>query len=149
MIGGSIGPPLSVNILCVCTHNYFRSQIAAALLRARGYRNVLSAGTATADLGPPPHPNVLNAISIYGAEARPYSPQSISQQLVEWADMILCAEEEHRAAVLRDFPGCKAELVVMNIPDDGVNNSEAVLDGARQISGFINDKGLFPGRYFI
>ena len=138
MIGGRTAlVRLASNILCVCTHNYFRSQITAALLRAEGFENVLSAGTATAYLGAPPHPHVQQAITLYGGQPVAYSAQPISRQLVDWADLIFCAEEEHRDSILVNFPECRAEVLVMNVADGGVDNEDAVLVAAGQIMTFI------------
>ena len=49
-----------------------------------------------------------------------YSPEArvrLSEQLIEWADMIFVMEEEHKEVVLELCPDAESKITVLNIPD--------------------------------
>lgn len=41
----------------------------------------------------------------------------LSEQLIEWADMIFVMEEEHKEVVLELCPDAESKITVLNIPD--------------------------------
>ena len=131
-----------MNILCICTHNYFRSQLTEHLLRAMGYEDVRSRSTASAYLleGMPEkagHPLVLAAIKRHGGQCDGYTVQNMTFEDIDWADVILCAEEEHSEAIWVTNQTTE-KILVMNVPDGGVDNAEAVETAACQIEEFLH-----------
>ena len=120
-----------MNILAVCTHNYFRSQIVEWLLRARAPEGIVirSAGCASAYLGHKAFPLVLNAINTRGGHCDDYQAHQITIQDVQWADLILCAEQMHVDFIKEKFiPLTRIQrfLPGSDIPDGGVENPPAV-----------------------
>ena len=128
-------------ILCVCTHNYFRSIITENLLIARGYINVKSAGTASAYLEASPSDNVLRALRNHGVKIDGYSARSLRDSDVAWAEFILCAEDSHAVDIDNTYK-THGRLMVMGIPDGGVDNSEAVEQATDMIIDRLNEWNL-------
>lgn len=134
-------------ILCVCTNNYFRSQICAELLAARGF-TTRSAGTSSAYVGKPPSPLVLVAINKRGGECDGYEPCVIDQEALDWADVVLCAEKVHIDFIdeINSFTGqlmymsqMMSSGFVKHVPDNGVDNAKAVREAADMIAMFIEN----------
>lgn len=131
---------LRQKVLCVCTNNYFRSQIAEHLIHVR-YPNyeVRSAGTHSGYIGIPPSGLVMQALHRRGVADimnRGYSATNITGSLVAWADVILCAEQEHADDISNTYKK-HGELVVMGISDRGVSIPEIVEETASQIEEFL------------
>lgn len=122
----------NTRILCVCTNNYFRSIITEQLLRARGYLNVRSAGTHSGYIGIPPSGNVLRALRRRGVDCQNYSAQQLRGSDVLWAEVVLCAENEHAEDIANTY-NYFGELMVMGIIDGGVSNEDAVERAATEI----------------
>jgi predicted protein tyrosine phosphatase len=80
-------------VLFVCTANIDRSPTAEDLLNGKNCFEVLSAGT--------------------WANAR----KSISESLIDWADLILVMKECHKEAVLTLKPKSEKKIIVLDIPD--------------------------------
>ena len=80
-------------VLFVCTGNIDRSPTAEALLRKKAGFDVRSAGT------------------WIGA------PTRISEALVDWADIILVMEEEHKKAILSMKQGAESKTTVLGVPN--------------------------------
>jgi len=80
-------------ILFVCTANIDRSPTAEDLLKGKDGFEVISVGT--------------------WAKAR----KSISENLIDWADLILVMEERHKEAVLTLKPESEKKIIVLDIPD--------------------------------
>lgn len=81
------------NVLFVCTGNIDRSPTAEALLKKKEGFDVRSAGT------------------WIGA------PTRISEDLVDWADVILVMEEEHKEAILSIKPEAEEKITVLQVPN--------------------------------
>jgi len=81
------------NVLFVCTGNIDRSPTAEALLKKKKGFDVRSAGT------------------WIGA------PTRISEDLVDWADIILVMEEEHKEAILSMKPEAEQKITVLEVPN--------------------------------
>jgi protein-tyrosine-phosphatase len=77
-----------VNILFVCTANGGRSVISERLLqREAGDRHhVRSAGSMP---GARAHPEVVEALRELGIDASDHVPQKLSQDLIDWADVVV------------------------------------------------------------
>jgi len=80
-------------VLFVCTANIDRSPTAEDLLKGKDGFEVISAGT--------------------WANAQ----KSISENLIDWADLILVMEERHKEAVLTLKPEFEKKIIVLDIPD--------------------------------
>src|SRR5437879_5267604 len=82
-------------VLFVCLHNAGRSQMSEALFTeaADGVHRALSAGTRPADQV---HPEVVRAMRELGIDLSGRSPQRLSQELAEQADVVVtmgCGDE--------------------------------------------------------
>lgn len=131
-------------IFCVCTHNYFRSQIAEFLLRAYGFNDVRSAGTNSAYIGATPSLLVMDAINRRGGDCKFYLVKQLTLSDVEWCSHVLCAEKDHEAFIYLNYLQSRVAnalilpiFVVMNVLDGGVSNSDAVERAATQIEHFL------------
>ncbi len=98
----------SFHIMFVCTGNICRSPMAEQMLRAkltaRGVDGVTisSAGThAMVDSDMPPH--AREVLSTRGYEPTEHTSVQVTAALVEQADLVLVATEDHRADVVREF----------------------------------------------
>ena len=124
-------------ILCVCTHNYFRSQIMKWLLQARGYIHVRSAGTESSYIGALSHPLVLAAIESAGGHCSGYQARQLVQADIDFADVILCAEKIHADVIISNYK-CSCQIDVIGVPDNGVDNPEAVRQATAIIVEFLD-----------
>lgn len=82
-------------VLFVCTANQQRSPTAEALCRDHPGLEVRSAGT-----------SVL-------------ATQPVTEELLDWADLVVAMEEEHARSLRERFPGAasRTRFVVLGIPD--------------------------------
>jgi arsenate reductase len=77
-----------VNVLFVCTANGGRSVIAERALRQEaGDRH--QARSAGSNPGAAAHPRVVEALRELGIDARDHVPQKLSQELIDWADVVV------------------------------------------------------------
>ena len=84
---------MAKKVLFVCTGDIDRSPTAEALLKTKEGFDVRSAGT------------------WIGA------PTRISEDLVDWADIILVMEEEHKEAILSIKPEAEDKITVLDVPN--------------------------------
>jgi len=115
-------------LLFVCTANICRSPMAEALAvicaEERGWWvQALSCGTEALD-GVPAAPNAVKAIKEVGGDLSEHLSQPVSDELVNWADRVLCMELRHAGWVREHFPQAdeKIQLLgtfggVMNVGD--------------------------------
>ena len=77
-----------MNILFVCTANGGRSVISERILEraAAGRHHARSAGSIP---GSGAHPEVLDALRELGIDADDHVPQKLSQELIDWADVVV------------------------------------------------------------
>jgi predicted protein tyrosine phosphatase len=87
--------PDGQRILFVCRHNDMRSSTAETVYKAEGL-NVRSAGTSKGARVP------------------------LTEELINWADLILVMEEKHRVAIETHFgnEAAQKKIIVLNIPDN-------------------------------
>jgi arsenate reductase len=76
------------NVLFVCLHNAGRSQMSQALFEraAAGRHQARSAGTTP---GERVHPEVVAVMEELGIDLRGRRPQALTQELAEWADVVV------------------------------------------------------------
>lgn len=77
-----------MNVLFVCTANGGRSVISERLLEreAGGRHHARSAGSMP---GTGAHPEVVDALHELGIDASDHVPQKLSQELIDWADVVV------------------------------------------------------------
>jgi arsenate reductase (thioredoxin) len=76
-----------VHVLFVCLHNAGRSQISQALFeRAAAGRHEACSGTTPAEYL---HPEVIEVMSELGIDLTDRTPQLLTRDLAEWADIIV------------------------------------------------------------
>jgi arsenate reductase (thioredoxin) len=77
-----------VHVLFVCLHNAGRSQMSQALFEqaADGRHQARSAGTTPAEHL---HPEVIEVMSELGIDLTDRTPQLLTRELAEWADIIV------------------------------------------------------------
>lgn len=120
-----------MNILFVCTGNISRSYLAKALLlneikinQTEGI-NVSSAGTG-AYPGTEADPEMISFLKDKKIPAVEHSSRMISQEDVEWADLILVMEQHHYNYLERTWPESKHKIemlgkyIAMDQPDDEI-----------------------------
>lgn len=96
--------PTTYNLLFICTGNTCRSPMAEVITRAaierRGWQHVAvsSAGTAAAD-GAPASPHACTVAAERGLDLSAHRAQSVSPELIDWADLILAMGPAHLAAI--------------------------------------------------
>jgi protein-tyrosine-phosphatase len=75
-------------VLFVCLHNAGRSQMSEALFEraAAGVHEARSAGTEPAERV---HPKVVEAMSELGVDLSARTPQRLTDELAEWADVVV------------------------------------------------------------
>lgn len=95
-------------MLFVCSGNIDRSPTAEALLKGKEGFEVKSAGTWEG------------------------SPNVISKELIDWADMIFVMEEQHRQALLQIDLRADAKIVVLGIDDHYLKGDPELLEILRQ-----------------
>jgi arsenate reductase (thioredoxin) len=95
-------------VLFVCVHNAGRSQLAQALYERRG-GEARSAGSEPAD---ELHQAVVEALDEIGLDISGRTPQKLSQEDVEWADLVVTMGCGDACPIL---PG--KEYVDWNLPD--------------------------------
>ena len=76
------------NVLFVCVANSGRSVMAERLFwHVAGTRH--AARSAGSQPGPAPHPKVVAALREVGVDATDHVPQILTDELVEWADVVV------------------------------------------------------------
>ena len=122
-------------ILFMCLHNAGRSQMSKALFeRAAGGRHEAdSAGTEPAERV---HPEVVEAMREIGVDLSGRTPQKLSDELAEWADVIVtmgcgdaCPYIPGKRYVDWDLPDPKGRPLdeVRALRDDIAHRTEALL----------------------
>ena len=97
---------LKFNVLFVCSGNTCRSPMAEGILKTLiSERNceVQSAGTLMMN-GMTPSPNAQDIVQQYGGSITQQLSQSLTRELLEWADLVLVMEYRHYIAVLDILP---------------------------------------------
>jgi predicted protein tyrosine phosphatase len=101
-------------VLFVCTANIDRSPTAEAFLKQKDGFEVKSAGTWQ------------------------HARNRITEQLIDWADIIFVMEICHKEALLTLNPKSENKIIVLNIPDIySRNNLELIIMLKEKLSNFL------------
>lgn len=125
-----------MNVLFVCTANGGRSVISERLLErdAAGRHHARSAGS---NPGSGAHPEVLDALGELGIDASDHVPQKLSQELIDWADVVVATCDDSCPYV----PG--KHYVNWQLPDPKGQSVERVReirdDIARRVAALVRD----------
>ena len=120
-----------MNILFVCTGNISRSFLAKVLLlnevekkQLKGI-NVSSAGTG-AYPGTPADPEMITFLREKNIPEGEHSSRMISQDNIDWADLILVMEDYHHDYIVRSWPEAEDKIemlgkyIAFDQPDDEI-----------------------------
>jgi len=109
---GPIGAAPPRRVLVVCTANQCRSPMAAALLAqaGRGRLDVRSAGTWAAD-GAPATAEAVRTMAERGIDLAGHRSQSVTRDLVDWADAIVTMTASHRESLVAEFPDAAQKIL--------------------------------------
>ena len=106
-------------VLMVCTGNTCRSPLAQVILQKQHPDwEVRSAGVA-AEVGSPAAAHSRQIAREIGMDLEGHRAQSVTPELVAWADQILCMTESHLQLLKRSFPeaATKARTLGADISD--------------------------------
>jgi protein-tyrosine phosphatase len=119
------GPATTYNLLFVCTGNTCRSPMAEATARRRiaerGWTHVRvrSAGAAAQE-GSPASEHALGVGSLHGLDLDAHRSQPLTEELIEWADLILAMSPSHLAVVAEAGGAERAALITDFLDGDGI-----------------------------
>ena len=117
------------SVLFVCTANRFRSPIAAIYFAREVVKqgddrdiSVSSAGTWTVK-GQPVTADAITEARKYDLNLSLHKSRPITEEVLNRADLILVMENNHKEAILQEFPTCAERLyllteVARGIPED-------------------------------
>lgn len=104
-------------LLFVCTANICRSPMAEALAglaaERRGWRVEARSCGVEAREGLPAAPNSVKVVREVGGDLTAHRSQPMSEELVAWADRILCMELRHTQAARAMFPLAEGKLQLL------------------------------------
>lgn len=91
-----------MNILFVCTGNTCRSPMAAAMFQSKTNYNVQSAGI-FASFGAPASAHTMEILH-ENKISYEHSSQPVTDELMEWADLVLTMTTQHRDILKQQYP---------------------------------------------
>jgi protein-tyrosine-phosphatase len=114
-------------VLMVCTGNTCRSPLAQVILQKQQPDwEVRSAGVA-AEVGSPAAAHSRELARQMGMDLESHRAQSVTPELVDWADQIFCMTESHLQLLRRAFPNSAAKARTLGADiSDPIGQSLAV-----------------------
>jgi len=106
---------LKFNLLFVCSGNTCRSPMAEGIFRtlvSDEYCDVKSAGTLPMGAGPPA-PFAQDVVAEYGGEIAGHRSQTITTELIDWADLILVMEYKHYDVIWEMSPNAAVKTFLL------------------------------------
>jgi len=98
-----------MNILFVCTGNTCRSTMAEAMFRRDGTHQVRSAGVA-AETGAKASRGAIAVLGKRGIDLAEHRAQMVTDELVQWAEIILTMTKRHKEVVCERFPSALGKI---------------------------------------
>lgn len=108
---------MSTNILFVCTGNICRSPLAEVIARAYAEERGRPVEVASASVlgldGPPAHKHSIKVAKEIGLDLDEHRAQPVTEELIEWADLILGMEIQHAAKLRGTFPQADEKIMLL------------------------------------
>ena len=108
-----------VSVLFICTANRFRSPIAAIYFAREVVRRgddgdirVSSAGTWT-EAGQPVTADAFTQANLYNINLSLHKSRPLTEDILKDSDLILVMENNHKEAILQEFPFCAERLYLL------------------------------------
>lgn len=118
-------------LLFVCTGNSCRSPMAEALVRAEAEERGLPVTARSAGVsagGGAASEGAVEAVGEIGLDLSDHRSTALSEELVAWADLVLCMGQSHLWQVADLGGEAKARLITEFLPEDDPRRGRPVLD---------------------
>lgn len=101
-----------MNILFVCTGNTCRSPMAEGYLKSKKLPDIFVKSAGFGEYGYPASPNSIEVMGEVGIDISSHTSSIINEQLIGWADKIICMTISHKS-VLLGLGVCEDKLSVL------------------------------------